>query len=80
MAVFFATSAATHLSPKQFFGFAFWIGFSINVVAAELWLLSRQHLSMSTRPPALQVEEPSGKATASSLAGSSSSERGQVNP
>jgi hypothetical protein len=38
---FFATSRLTHLRPQQFFGYAFWIGFSINVVAIELWLRSR---------------------------------------
>jgi hypothetical protein len=27
-----------HLTPAQFFGMAFWIGFSINTVAVELWL------------------------------------------
>ncbi len=40
MGVFFATSVLTHLTPQQFFGFAFWIGFSINTVAVELWLRS----------------------------------------
>jgi hypothetical protein len=38
MGVFFATSRFTHWTPQQFFGPAFWIGFSINVVAVELWL------------------------------------------
>jgi hypothetical protein len=41
MGVFFATSRLTHLEPKQFFGIAFWIGFSINTIAIELWLRSR---------------------------------------
>src|SRR5258708_6451379 len=40
MGVFFATSRLTHLEPNQFFGIAFWIGFSINTVAVELWLRS----------------------------------------
>ncbi len=40
MGVFFATSRLTHLEPKQFFGIAFWIGFSINTIAIELWLRS----------------------------------------
>ena len=40
MGIFFATSRVTHLSPQQFFGIAFWIGFSINTLAAELWLRS----------------------------------------
>ena len=41
MGVFFATSRLTHLTPPQFFGIAFWIGFSINSFAIELWLRSR---------------------------------------
>jgi hypothetical protein len=41
MGVFFATSRLTHLEPRQFFGMAFWIGFSINTVVVELWLRSR---------------------------------------
>ncbi|HEY2472658.1 MAG TPA: DUF2306 domain-containing protein [Terracidiphilus sp.] len=45
MGVFFATARLTHLVPAQFFGIAFWIGFSINVLAFELWLRSvdRRH-------------------------------------
>ena len=38
MGVFFATSSITHMTPRQFFGIAFWIGFSINWAVAELWL------------------------------------------
>src|SRR5579863_2050567 len=38
MGVFFATARATHLTPHQFFGIAFWTGFSINAIAMELWL------------------------------------------
>jgi len=41
MGIFFATRGLTHLSPEQFFGIAFWIGFSINIVIVELWLRSR---------------------------------------
>ena len=41
MGVFFATSPLTHLTPHQFFGIAFWIGFSINTLAFELWIRSR---------------------------------------
>jgi hypothetical protein len=41
MGIFFATSRLTHLEPRQFFGIAFWIGFSINTVAVELWLRNR---------------------------------------
>jgi hypothetical protein len=39
---FFATSRITHLSPRQFFGVAFWIGFSVNTFAMELWLRKQQ--------------------------------------
>jgi hypothetical protein len=38
MGVFFATSSLTHLSPQQFFGIAFWIGFSINWIIVEIWI------------------------------------------
>lgn len=38
MGIFFATSRLTHLSPHQFFGIAFWIGFSINTLVIEFWL------------------------------------------
>ena len=41
MGMFFATSRLTHLTPAQFFGIAFWIGFSINTLVFELWLHSR---------------------------------------
>ncbi|HEX3351703.1 MAG TPA: DUF2306 domain-containing protein [Terriglobales bacterium] len=46
MGVFFATSRLTHLQPQQFFGIAFWIGFSINTLAVELWLRSRKPASV----------------------------------
>lgn len=49
MGVFFATSARTHLEPRQFFGLAFWIGFSINTIAVELWLHSKGHRSQTER-------------------------------
>jgi hypothetical protein len=38
MGAFFATSPITHLQPSQFFGIAFWIGFSVNTIAVELVL------------------------------------------
>jgi len=41
MGVFFATARLTHLTPAQFFGIAFWIGFSLNTVVIELWLRTR---------------------------------------
>ena len=42
MGVFFATSRLTDLQPHQFFGIAFWIGFSINTVLVEIWLRSNR--------------------------------------
>lgn len=42
MGVFFATSRLTGLTPREFFGIAFWIGFSINTIAIELWLRSKR--------------------------------------
>jgi hypothetical protein len=45
MGIFFATSRLTHLEPQQFFGIAFWIGFSLNTVAVELWIRSQVHPS-----------------------------------
>ena len=48
MGVFFATSRLTHLGAG-FFGVAFWIGFSINTVAIELWLRSRGYRAVDSR-------------------------------
>jgi uncharacterized membrane protein len=42
--VFFATSRITHLTPHDFFGIAFWLGFTIQAIAAEIWI-------NYTRPP-----------------------------
>lgn len=38
MGVFFATSPLTGLTPHQFFGIAFWIGFSLTYLAGEAWI------------------------------------------
>ena len=38
MGVFFATSPITGLTPHDFFGTAFWIGFTITYIFAELWI------------------------------------------
>jgi hypothetical protein len=55
MGVFFATSQWTHLEPRQFFGLAFWIGFSINTIAVELWLYFRGRQSRAERMVARSV-------------------------
>ncbi|MGA8311144.1 MAG: hypothetical protein WB755_14015 [Terriglobales bacterium] len=49
MGIFFATSRLTHLQPSQFFGIAFWIGFSINTLLVEVWLRSRGRQSRAER-------------------------------
>ena len=36
--IFFATSRLTHLSPQEFFGTAFWLGFTLHLIAAEAWV------------------------------------------
>jgi uncharacterized membrane protein len=36
--VFFATSPLTGLTPREFFGIAFWIGFVLHLMAAEAWI------------------------------------------
>jgi hypothetical protein len=57
MGVFFATTQRTHLEPRQFFGIAFWIGFSINTIAVELWLHSRRPQSQTERMAALSLSD-----------------------
>jgi len=36
--MFYATSRATLLTPQQFFGTAFWMGFTLHLIAAEFWI------------------------------------------
>jgi len=38
MGIFFATASVTHLQPQQFFGTAFWIGFTTTYIAGEAYL------------------------------------------
>lgn len=38
MGVFFATRGITHLTPHDFFGIAFWLGFTLQLIAAEIWI------------------------------------------
>jgi len=47
--VFFATQGFTGLTPREFFGIAFWLGFTIHLIAAEAWI---NH----TRVPQLRVQ------------------------
>ena len=48
MGLFFATQWITHLQPQQFFGTAFWIGFTITYIAGEAYI--RSHTSSATSP------------------------------
>jgi uncharacterized membrane protein len=36
--IFFATSRLSGLTPREFFGIAFWIGFVLHLIAAEVWI------------------------------------------
>jgi uncharacterized membrane protein YozB (DUF420 family) len=36
--IFFATSRLSGLTPFEFFGTAFWIGFVLHLIAAEAWI------------------------------------------
>jgi uncharacterized membrane protein len=36
--IFFATSRFTGLTPREFFGAAFWISFVLQLIAAEAWI------------------------------------------
>jgi hypothetical protein len=40
MGIFFATESVTHLRPEQFFGTAFWVGFTVTYIAGEAYLRS----------------------------------------
>jgi uncharacterized membrane protein len=35
---FFATRGLTRLTPPEFFGIAFWLGFTMHLIAAEAWI------------------------------------------
>jgi uncharacterized membrane protein len=39
--VFFATSRITHFTPHDFFGIAFWLGFTLSLATAETWIRVR---------------------------------------
>jgi uncharacterized membrane protein len=40
--IFFVTSRLSGLSPHEFFGIAFWIGFVLHLIAAEAWIHATQ--------------------------------------
>jgi uncharacterized membrane protein len=53
---FFATRSLTHLTPHDFFGTAFWLGFTMHLIAAEIWI-------NYTRPQLRLKEDAAGPAT-----------------
>ncbi len=48
--VFFATRRITHLTPHDFFGTAFWLGFTIQTIAAEIWINRTRRLTATGAP------------------------------
>jgi len=51
MGAFFATRRITHLTPHDFFGIAFWLSFTIQLIAAEVWI-------NYTRPQRYELAKP----------------------
>ncbi|MGC2696931.1 MAG: DUF2306 domain-containing protein [Candidatus Angelobacter sp.] len=43
MGAFFATARMTGMTPREFFGIAFWIGFMLTYVAGEVWIRHTRH-------------------------------------
>ncbi len=39
VAVFFVTRQLTHLTPREFFGTAFRLSFTLHLIAAEIWVV-----------------------------------------
>jgi uncharacterized membrane protein len=50
--IFFATSRLTHLTPHGFFGVAFWLGFTIQTIAAEVWIRYTRAQGLPAAPEA----------------------------
>lgn len=55
--LFFATSKLTGLTPHEFFGIAFWIGFVIHLILAELWI-SKTRLLKTKNPVNTLTNDP----------------------
>lgn len=47
--------AARRLQPQQFFGTAFWLGFTISLLAAEGWLIRTRPATAFTENSQLQA-------------------------
>ena len=48
--------AARRLSPHEFFGTAFWLGFTINLIAAEAWITYTRSRSVPVQVAVLREE------------------------
>ncbi len=60
--VFFATRGITHLTPHDFFGTAFWLGFTMHLVAAEIWInYTRPGIAVEARAWQLPRASPSAQ-------------------
>lgn len=56
MGIFFATSRISGLTPREFFGIAFWIGFVLHLIAAEAWIRATSHPTLHTTQSRRQLE------------------------
>jgi uncharacterized membrane protein len=45
--IFFVTSRLSGLTPSEFFGTAFWIGFTVHLIVAESWIRTHPQSSQS---------------------------------
>ncbi len=59
LGLFFATRSLTHLTPHDFFGTAFWLGFTMHLIAAEIWInYTRPQLRSREKPERFGRNEP----------------------
>ena len=56
MGIFFATSRISGLTPREFFGIAFWIGFVLHLIAAEAWIRATSHPALQTTQSRRRLE------------------------
>ncbi|HTC66139.1 MAG TPA: DUF2306 domain-containing protein [Candidatus Acidoferrum sp.] len=56
MGIFFATSRISGLTPREFFGIAFWIGFVLHLIAAEAWIRATSHPTLQTTQSRQRLE------------------------
>jgi uncharacterized membrane protein len=60
--IFLATSRLTHLTPREFFGTAFWLGFTLQLMAAETWIhYTRGDMGLSRSAPAIDLSRSGGQ-------------------